>query len=192
MSHIGEDNTLSIEGGRHRRSSNDRIKALAAKSAEKDQEIARLQHVIRNLELDNAILHSQLAESRQTVHHLAGISTRAAPAEASSSPGSAHLASGLSTATTTSQGFNIAAGAWHDHHEGKPSVSLRLGHLARQGSGRGRGSGTGYSSSSQERRAASGRGQSSSPGAPESAPHISQARQPHGRGNPRGGSRGRQ
>ena len=189
MSFSGEDDRPSVDNSHHRRNRNDRIKAIAAKSSEKDLEIARLHRVIRDLEVDNAVLTRQLEESRQTVHNLAGISSRAAPAEASSSPWSARPPSGLSAATTTSQGFNVASGAWHDPAEGKPSISLRLGHLAR---GRGRGSGIGHSPSPQERRATSGRGQGPPSGTTELPSQNSPARQPHGRGNPRGGSRGRQ
>ncbi len=191
MSHIGEDDERSTDISRHRRNRGDKIKAIAAQSAAKDLEITRLRTVIRELEVENAVLKSHLAESRQTVHNLAGISSRAAPAEALSSPWSAHSPSSFSVATTTSQGFNVASGAWHGRHEGKPSISLRLGHLARPDSGRGRGSGIGHSPSPQERRAASGRGQGPSPGTTEPSSQNSQARQPHGRGNPRGGSRGR-
>ena len=109
MSHIGEDDERSTDNSRHRRNRGDKIKAIAAQSAAKDLEITRLRTVIRELEVENAVLKSHLAESRQTVHNLAGISSRAAPAEALSSPWSAHSPSSFSVATTTSQGFNVAS-----------------------------------------------------------------------------------
>ncbi len=191
MSFSGDTDDLSTASlGSHKsRPRNEKIKAIAIRSAEKDVEIARLKETIRKLEVDNAILQSKLADAQQTVYHLAGGSFRPALAEAPSVPGPAHSSSDRSVVATSSHGLNAAAGAWHHPQEGRPSVLLRLGNPAGHSPNRGRGTRPGNSPPpSQERRASSGRGQGSSPSAPEQASQDRSARSPHGRGNPRGGA----
>ena len=185
-----DESSWAAPGSHNRRPRNEKIKAIAIKSAEKDEEIRHLREANRQLEFDNAILRSKLADAQQTICHLAsGQHFRPALAEAPPLP---HSPPDRSVVAAPARELNAAAGAWHQQQEGRPTVSLRLGHFAGQFSARGRGARHDSSPPpSQERRAGPGRGQGSSSITPEQASQNRSARSPHGRGNPRGGAQRR-
>ena len=200
MSEPDQDETSSAARGlRNHRPRNEKIKALADKSAKilalkdaeiakKDAEIKLLKETTRKLEVDNAVLQSKLDGAQQTIHNiLSGQHFRPAFAEA---PQSSYSPPERLVVAEPAPGLNVAARAWHQPHHDRPRVSDRLEFPADQLPARGRGPRPGYSSpSSQERRSGPGRGQGSSSRAPEQASQDRSAGQPHGRGNPRGGAR---
>jgi hypothetical protein len=196
--HSRDDSSSATAIKRNHRNRNEKIQAIATKSAEKDGIIKALEtksaekdEIIKRLEVENGVLKSKLAEAQQTICTLAsGQHLRPAFAGAPSSPQSPPE---RSVVAVSAPGLNVAARAWHQPHHNRPSVSDRLGdYSAGQPAARGRGSHSGYSSpSSQERRTGSGRGQGSSSSEAEPAPQDRSARPPHGRGHPRCGAQRR-
>ena len=195
MSEPDQDETSSAARGlRNHRPRNEKIKALADKSAKilalkdaeiakKDAEIKLLKETTRKLEVDNAVLQSKLDGAQQTIHNiLSGQHFRPAFAEA---PSFSHFPHERSVVADPAPGLNAAARAWHQPQQDRQRVSDRLGdHPAGHTYSRGRGSRSGYSSpSSQDRRSGPGRSQGSSSGTPEQASQNRSAGPPHGRGS---------
>ena len=214
MSNEEDDDTRSLASNRsfgRNRSHSDRHRAQATRLSDLERQIAGLQTELVNLRplqarvtaleqdnhrlvneninlrVENGQLQISLARSQATVSNLADLRVQpafAAPVQPPW-PEPERQPSDRSVIQGTSRSFNVTAPVRNDNDGGQLSASIsrlegRLGTFSR-----GRGSGSSSSPASQDRRAGPGRGQSSSPGAPEPAQGRRQEGPSRSRGHPR-------